>query len=414
MKKYLLASLLFLTSCTSFAASVSTAINANTYTSIPENSGSGFTVTPFQPAQCTFSSSQPSISVVGHRVAQGEVWAINSTGSALWCKNDTTVTGNNFITTTISADASINGSGSTGGGGGGGDVNLNQVGGVSFTLGQKTKSGSLPITLASDQGGIPVTGTFWQATQPVSAASLPLPAGASTSALQITGNTALTTINTTLGSPMQNSGGTVTANAGTGIFDVNCVTGCSGGGGGGSAIQGFPLTDDDEVLFVSRDNGATPPVFSYYLLQDGSAYTPNGEIKPRIFTLSTVYGPNGNPIPQSIGTSANALRVVLGNQEPVLSVNVAQGGYTYGDYSGTITSGGTAQNITNGGGQSLLKIQNLDATEDLWLNETGSVAAISAAGSFKITAGSFYVTDSNATISIIATTTGHKFTVTTR
>lgn len=40
-------------------------------------------------------------------------------------------------------------------------------------------------------------------TQPVSAVSLPLATGASTSALQTTGNTALTTINTTLGSPFQ-------------------------------------------------------------------------------------------------------------------------------------------------------------------------------------------------------------------
>lgn len=45
-------------------------------------------------------------------------------------------------------------------------------------------------------------------TQPVSAASLPLPTGAATSALQ-------TTINTTLGTPMQNSGGSVTANLGS-------------------------------------------------------------------------------------------------------------------------------------------------------------------------------------------------------
>lgn len=52
----------------------------------------------------------------------------------------------------------------------------------------------------------PVSGTFFQATQPVSAASLPLPSGASTSALQTTGNTALTTINTTLGTPFQVGG----------------------------------------------------------------------------------------------------------------------------------------------------------------------------------------------------------------
>jgi hypothetical protein len=59
-------------------------------------------------------------------------------------------------------------------------------------------------------GSISVTGTFWQATQPISAASLPLPSGAATSALQ-------TTINTTLGSPMQTTGGSVTANAGTNL-----------------------------------------------------------------------------------------------------------------------------------------------------------------------------------------------------
>ena len=66
-------------------------------------------------------------------------------------------------------------------------------------------------------GSIAVTGTFFQATQPVSAASLPLPSGAATSALQTTGNAALTTINSTLGSPMQTTGGSITANAGTNL-----------------------------------------------------------------------------------------------------------------------------------------------------------------------------------------------------
>lgn len=40
----------------------------------------------------------------------------------------------------------------------------------------------------------PVSGTFWQATQPVSAASLPLPSGAATSALQTSGNSSLSSI----------------------------------------------------------------------------------------------------------------------------------------------------------------------------------------------------------------------------
>ena len=41
---------------------------------------------------------------------------------------------------------------------------------------------------------VPVSGTFWQATQPVSAVSLPLPTDASTSALQTTGNSSLSSI----------------------------------------------------------------------------------------------------------------------------------------------------------------------------------------------------------------------------
>ena len=63
------------------------------------------------------------------------------------------------------------------------------------TVGQKTMVGSIPVTIASDQGALTVathavtgsgtfavTGTFWQATQPISAAALPLPTGASTEA----------------------------------------------------------------------------------------------------------------------------------------------------------------------------------------------------------------------------------------
>jgi hypothetical protein len=55
-------------------------------------------------------------------------------------------------------------------------------------------------------GKVAVSGTFWQTTQPVSAASLPLPSGAATSANQSTIITDLGAINTTLGSPLQAGG----------------------------------------------------------------------------------------------------------------------------------------------------------------------------------------------------------------
>ena len=52
------------------------------------------------------------------------------------------------------------------------------------TIGQKAMAASLAVVIASDQSALPVTGTFFQATQPISAASLPLPTGASTEAKQ--------------------------------------------------------------------------------------------------------------------------------------------------------------------------------------------------------------------------------------
>lgn len=51
-------------------------------------------------------------------------------------------------------------------------------------LGQALMAASSPVVIASNQSAVPVSGTFWQATQPISAASLPLPAGASTAVAQ--------------------------------------------------------------------------------------------------------------------------------------------------------------------------------------------------------------------------------------
>lgn len=91
------------------------------------------------------------------------------------------------------------------------NVNLLQVGGASITLGTKTAAASLPVTLASDQGAITENLTqvggaaislgtkTASASLPVILASdqtLPLPSGASTSALQTSGNTSLTSIAT--------------------------------------------------------------------------------------------------------------------------------------------------------------------------------------------------------------------------
>src|SRR5262245_45892435 len=84
----------------------------------------------------------------------------------------------------------------TGGSGAATDVNLVSVAGSPIALGQTTMSASLPVVLASNQSAVPVSGTFWQATQPVSAASLPLPTGAATEATLSTLNGKVTACNT--------------------------------------------------------------------------------------------------------------------------------------------------------------------------------------------------------------------------
>ena len=75
-------------------------------------------------------------------------------------------------------------------------------------IGLKAVAGALKV----DGSAVtqPVSGTFWQATQPVSAASLPLPAGAATAANQSTANTALAAIQASVGGTLIVNGSGVT------------------------------------------------------------------------------------------------------------------------------------------------------------------------------------------------------------
>lgn len=92
--------------------------------------------------------------------------------------------------------------------GSGNRINLGSGSGDASAANQtaiQANAGSDATKAASIQGitggkAVPVSGTFWQATQPVSAAALPLPTGAATDALQTTINGKLPTFNTGAGS----------------------------------------------------------------------------------------------------------------------------------------------------------------------------------------------------------------------
>jgi hypothetical protein len=56
--------------------------------------------------------------------------------------------------------------------------------------------------------------------------------------------------------------------------------------------------------------------------------------------------------------------------------------------------------------------QNIDATEDMWINEIGGTAAASTVSSYVVPPRATFSIATNRAISIVAATTGHKFTAT--
>ena len=52
------------------------------------------------------------------------------------------------------------------------------------------------------------------------------------------------------------------------------------GGGGGTGVQDLLFTDDTNAQFIYRDNGASPPVFTAYLVPAGTVYTVGSNPRP--------------------------------------------------------------------------------------------------------------------------------------
>lgn len=52
------------------------------------------------------------------------------------------------------------------------------------------------------------------------------------------------------------------------------------GGGGGGGAEDLLFTDDTDAQFIYRDSGATPPVFTAYLIPAGTAYTVGANPRP--------------------------------------------------------------------------------------------------------------------------------------
>lgn len=82
------------------------------------------------------------------------------------------------------------------------------------------------------------------------------------------------------------------------------------------------------------------------------------------------------------------------------------------DRSGSITDGGTAQQLAAANvSRKCLTVQNI-SDADMWINEIGGTAAVDTAGSWKVPAGSVFSVSTNRAVSIVAAATGKKFTAT--
>jgi hypothetical protein len=81
------------------------------------------------------------------------------------------------------------------------------------------------------------------------------------------------------------------------------------------------------------------------------------------------------------------------------------------DRSGSITLGGTAQVLAAANTARIALVgQNIDPSEDMWINEVGGNAQANTVSSTLVPAKATFSVDTNRAISIVAATTGHKWT----
>lgn len=181
-----------------------------------------------------------------------------------------------------------------------------------------TQSGTWNITtLTGITNPVAVTGTFWQATQPVSAASLPLPTGAATAANQDgiikdgTGDTTQANVSSgNLHVAVQGTAtvsGTVTVTDGAGALNVICDSGCSGGtqydedtvhaSGDKLTMAGVVRKDSNAALAADGDNTV--------LQVDANGYLKVVNINPNLAADNSTLSTSKVPVlPGTVSTSA--------------------------------------------------------------------------------------------------------------
>jgi hypothetical protein len=220
----------------------------------------------------------------------------------------------------------------------------------SATIGAVNINGTVPVSGTFWQSTQPVSGTFWQATQPVSAATLPLPTGAATAANQTTGNTSLSTIATNTGNIVPSNNVSCTL---TNIAD----TGCS-------------LTTSGATTIVVSPSGSWSGLVAVQCSADGS-----------FFELLPIFDYGTRTAQLFISTNDIASATIGGCQKVRLIASSALGGT--GSFTVNTNAGQGTLNVSSSGPAQFYTTTNL---------RDGSSNAISSTG------GSLNVAVSNASL----------------
>lgn len=217
------------------------------------------------------------------------------------------------------------------------DSSTSSINGKLGTLGQKLMAGSAPVTIASDQSALAVSQSGTWNINNVSG-TVSLPTGASTSALQTTGNSSLSSIDTKIPSNLtvtatrllvdgsgvtQPVSGTVTANQGGAPWSSNItqfggVALSTGTGASGTGIPRVTVANDSNILATQSGTWNITNV-------SGTVSLPTGASTSALQTtgnssLSSIDG-KLNSLGQK--TMANSMPVTIASDQSTLNVSAA-------------------------------------------------------------------------------------------
>ena len=266
-----------------------------------------------------------------------------------------------------------------------------EVGSLNVTVGNASleiaNDAGNPIPISDAGGSITVDGTFWQATQPISAANLPLPTGAATSSLQSTTNTSLASIDNktpSLGQALAAASTPVVLPAAqiTALTPLSTIAATQSGNWNIGSITTLPSlpTGANTIGAISNTafsiNGTLPAFTNTPTFNIGTA--PNLTITNTAFTVNA--GTNLNTSALALESGGNLagintkLPASLGAKAPSASLSVTQA-FAATSTLANVASSATSVTLLAANNNRKTAIIINDSTSDLYVTLNASAAS---------------------------------------